>query len=220
MPRFAVLSTVSAAAPVSRPASRVGVWPWLLALGLLAAYAAPWLVTDIAALSFGAYDLAEWATLPSAAKATQPPLLAALLLRLVLTAITLLVALWAGDRRGATGWWASLAVVALLAVTQLPPLEFFTIAQNDPNYGQQFMLAVASLVIGVGLLLAPRGTWRLWLAAAVAATGAAMSYAGASEALALARGFGLAARPGGGVWLAVGLFATAALVGLASTRKA
>src|SRR5690606_34011562 len=162
MHKSALTSTGWQAKPADQSAPKIrtsaNAGPWLLAAGLLIAYALPWLVTNSAALTFGGYDLAEWSSLPPAARTTEPALLAALLLRLVLTCITLYFALATSYRRGQAGWWVSLMAVGLLSDAQLPPLEYFSIARNDSNYGQQFALAVFSLALGLVILLSPQGS--------------------------------------------------------------
>ena len=167
----------------------------LILIGLFA-YAQPWIVADAGALSLNAYDLAEWASLVPAQRATTPPLLAPLLLRMQL-AISggLLGAIAAG--RGQK--LISAAAIALLAVAQLPPAEF-VLDINNVNYRQQFALAALSLVAGGGLLLALRRASTL-LPPALATIGLATSALGLSEALALYRGFKLEAAPGAGLWL-------------------
>src|SRR5690606_8662803 len=111
----------------------------LMAL-LLAAYAGPWLQSPSAALSFGGYDLAEWASLPPGVRSASPPLVASFLLRSVLTSLTLFLAFASPYRRFTVGWLAVAVVSLLLVAAQLPPLEFFTVARGDPNYSQQAVL--------------------------------------------------------------------------------
>jgi uncharacterized membrane protein YsdA (DUF1294 family) len=128
---------------------RLDRWPWQL--GALAAYYLPWIANRAAALSANAYNLAEWTSLHPAVRGANVPLVAPFLLRAALGGLALLF----GFRvlRALTGW-LRLAYVALaiwLALTLLPPLDFFRGAWDDPNYRQQFLLSVGTL-IGLGIL--------------------------------------------------------------------
>ncbi len=118
----------------------------LLILGL-AGYLLPWTVAPTAPLTLNAYDLAEWTTLHPNQRGT--PLIAPLLLRSQLPIIAMLTALFACGRRIKP---MAALMIALLALAQLPPLEFVTISRHDSNYQQQFLLAAISLVAGLGLL--------------------------------------------------------------------
>lgn len=184
---------------------------WALVLLILAAYSAPWIVSSSAALSFGAYDLAEWASLPPGVRSATPPLVASFLLRLVLTLTSLWLAFAAPYRRISVGWFVAAMGVLALTAAQLPPLEFFTVARTDPNYGQQATLALISLVGGfVGLLL-PRSPWLVLLAALVAALGGIVAASGALSAHTLLDAYAVNARISAGPWITAALFAVAAL---------
>jgi hypothetical protein len=115
----------------------------LFALGLLV-YSLPWLINSGSGLSFGAYDLAEWASLHPAVRGNNPVLLTSLLLRLPLTCLGLIITI--GFLQGKSRLRLLLAI--LIAIAMLPPLEFFTQYQDDPNYQQQFLLAVITCVAG------------------------------------------------------------------------
>jgi hypothetical protein len=171
---------------------------WLvlaLATLLLAAYALPWLKSTGAALTFGGYDLAEWVSLHPQVRGGNPPLLPTLLLRLPLTCAALLLALLSARVR--VSWIDVLRIVAvcLLAAAQLPPLEFFTIAQGDINYQQQFALAFVSLFGGAIGLFAPLGRVRPIAAELIALIGAAASIVGLTEAVRLVSSFGIPTTP-------------------------
>jgi len=114
-------------------------------LGLIG-YILPWIVTPTAPLTLGAYDLAEWASLHPSQPYTTPVLIVPLFLRIQLVIITLIIALSAQTNK-----LQFIAIVAIipLSIAQLPPLEFLTIATDNINYQQQFILATISLVIGL-----------------------------------------------------------------------
>lgn len=120
----------------------------LIFLGLFG-YILPWIVTPTAPLTLGAYDLAEWASLHPSQLHTSPVLLVPFLLRLQLTILTWLFALITNNRLIQL---ITFALVIILAVAQLPPIEFFTIARDNINYQQQLFLTLISLVGGVGLV--------------------------------------------------------------------
>src|SRR5439155_12012735 len=74
------------------------------------------------------------------------PNLAPFLLRAVLGGLALLFAVRALKALSGRARWAYSFLALLLAVTLLPPLDFFRGAWNDPNYRQQFALSIATLV--------------------------------------------------------------------------
>ncbi|MCC7448347.1 MAG: hypothetical protein IT324_13080 [Anaerolineae bacterium] len=118
--------------------------PWYVVA--LVAYYLPWVYHPAAGLTFNAYDLAEWVSLHPAVRGASVPLVAPFLLRVVLGGLALLFCLRA--LRSARTWvrlaYAGLAV--LLAITLLPPFDFFRGAWDDPNYRQQFTLSIGTLV--------------------------------------------------------------------------
>jgi hypothetical protein len=128
----------------------------------LIGYYFPWINNSAAALSFNAYDLAEWVSLHPAVRGGSVPLLAPFLLRSVLGGLALLFgvrALRLGVR------WQQIAYGALavcLAITLLPPLDFFRGAWDDPNYRQQFALTIGTLG-GQGALFAIARRKPAWL---------------------------------------------------------
>jgi hypothetical protein len=128
--------------------------PILLLVLSIAAYLLPWSTSSINSLSLGAYDLAEWVnSLPTAS----------LLLRLQLLLISLIFML---TYLPAQGWGRGLgiAIILLLTIAQLPPLDFIT-RSNDTNQQQQFALAIGTL-LGAG--------FSLWLATKPQKTGFAL----------------------------------------------
>lgn len=203
------LSSTTSPAKVVRTTG--GTWLWLLTAALVCAYAAPWLLSQSAALSFGGYDLAEWASLPPGVRSAMPPLVASFLLRATLTALTLFVIFASPYRRFSVGWLVVAVVALALVAAQLPPFEFITVARGDPNYGQQAALALVSLVgVVIGLLTQP-GIWRVVLASVWALLGAVFGVAGALSAQTLLAAYGLQPALGSAVTLTALLFVVAAV---------
>lgn len=131
---------------------------WIAAaciVGMSIGYLLPFAVGRGAALTFNAYDLAEWLTLTPAANAETPPLFSALLLRLPLWGISVYAAACAGTAiAGGIRRWLFGMVWLAFVIALLPPLEF----ANDlgsGNYRQQAGLAIAAVCIGA-LSLMPR----------------------------------------------------------------
>ncbi len=115
--------------------------------GALIACYLPWINHPAAALSFNAYDLAEWTSLSPAVRSGSLPLLAPFLLRAVFGGLALLFGLRA---LRSDGIWARLgyALLALiLALTLLPPFEFFRGAGDDPNYRQQALITLGTFFL-------------------------------------------------------------------------
>ena len=105
------------------------------------------LSTPASSLNLGAYDLAEWSSLHPIVRQTTPFLWTSLALRVPLAILGVLLAAYISKTFHRT----SFAIVCLLitAIALLPPLEFFTIYRDDPNYRQQFILALLTLIIGL-----------------------------------------------------------------------
>lgn len=169
--------------PMPKP---VPIWPLILIA--LVFYSLPWVVSPDAALSMGAYDLAEWASLHPVVRVSSPPLLASFLLRAPLVGLAWAAAL--NTRRdGSRALNGVLAVTLTIAL--LPPLEFFTQYADDPNYRQQMALALAAFIGAVvGLVVRP-ASWR-WAAAFIAAVAAAAALVGLMQAVSLVQEFHLA----------------------------
>ncbi len=121
-----------------------------IAIGLFG-YIMPWIITPTTPLTLGAYDLAEWASLHPSQPHTSPALLVPLLLRIQLLIITILVAISSTDNMKSR--FISLIVIIILFIAQLPPLEFLISASDNINYQQQMVLAVISLMAGIGLIV-------------------------------------------------------------------
>ncbi|MEP7286205.1 MAG: hypothetical protein ABI947_10605 [Chloroflexota bacterium] len=125
-----------------RPIDRLQQLPWLIVA--LIAYYLPWVYHKTAALTANAYDLAEWVSIYPTVRGGNPPLLDPFLLRGAMAGLALLFALRAA--RG--GWlrWLYIVLSLLLVITLLPPLDFFRNAGDDPNYRQQFIISLATLI--------------------------------------------------------------------------
>jgi hypothetical protein len=192
-----------------------------VALGVtMLGYILPWLTGKGAALSFHAYDLAEWTTLMPASSLETPPLLTAFLLRLPLLCMGVISAVFSVHQRG----WARVAFVGIwlaLAGANLPPFEFLSYPDN-PNYRQQAV--VAALTIGIsGVMMLPFVRHAIrpdWIGAAAAVIGAAAALTGMARGHMLLADYGLDMQGGiGGISCAAG-FILCALIHLSSLRKA
>lgn len=197
----------------------------LVAVLLLLAYVSPWVYSPVASLSPGAYDLAEWTSLHPAVRASWPPLLTTLLLRLPLACSAILLAFT--PVRSAWARASVLALLGLLVLAQLPPVEFFLSdgVRADRNYQQQFALAVLTLVGGgIALILPPRPRrWQAYVVAWLALVGGIAALVGLLRGLALLRAYALPVQMGaGGVIFAIllGGVALLALVSQANGRAA
>lgn len=162
--------------------------PVTLAITLVC-YMLPWVRTPASALSLGAYDLAEWASLHPIVRETTPYLWSSLVLRLPLAVIGILIASYIAQtpHRRLFG----MAVVLLTAIALLPPLEFFTIYRDDVNYRQQFILAFTTLIIGTILLSRRLANIKPILLSLIAGIGAIAAGIGLSQSLWLMQTFNL-----------------------------
>lgn len=108
----------------------------VLVVLLVVAYCLPWLSGLGAGLSFNALDLAEWISLHPAARAETPALVTPMLLRLVLVFIgaVAILSLHQGLMQ--------LLITGLVVLALVPPTGFSAIIGVDPNYRQQFVLAL------------------------------------------------------------------------------
>lgn len=139
---------------------------FLLLLGvLLLAYALPWVNAPASGLSFGAYDLAEWASLHPAVRAQQPELLTSLFLRFPLACLAIAVGFLAPRPVfRSVRWWIALVAIGMFVLSSLPPLEFFVEARRDVNYRQQFLMAAAAAFGGLLGLSGWLYRWRIHIA--------------------------------------------------------
>ncbi|MFW5709553.1 MAG: hypothetical protein ACOCX5_04965 [Chloroflexota bacterium] len=145
----------------------------------LIAYMLPWVNSPGVSLSMGAYDLAEWASLTPAARAESPQLLTSLLLRLPLACIAIVFALSvAHSLRITAGRWLGVAFVVMIVLLQLPPFAFATTGRHDPNYQQQFLVAVVTLFGGMLGISGYLRKWTKWIITGLVITGTATSLIG------------------------------------------
>ncbi len=185
------------------------LFPLLFALALIG-YLSPWLSTPASSLSLGAYDLAEWSSLHPVVRQTTPFLWTALALRIPLAVLGILLAAYVGKalhRR-------PIAIICLLvaAIALLPPLEFFTTFRDDPNYRQQFMLAILTLVIGILTAIGQPKRLQIRILAALSIVGALSSIIGLYQAQNLIQGYDLPTTAGsGGILTSVALAVVAVL---------
>jgi len=161
---------------------------WIVFLLALVAYSLPWVLTPDTGLNMGAYDLAEWASLHPAVRAASPTLLVSFSLRLPLALLALLSAFSDGQMRSR---WLRAVVVGLLSMALLPPLEFFTQYREDPNYRQQFALAVLTLLGGSFGLTSYPDRWRGLIFIALTVLGGVSSLWGLWQGYTLLRDFHL-----------------------------
>jgi hypothetical protein len=150
------------------------------------AYTLPWVTNPGVSLSLGAYDLAEWSSLHPTVRASNPPFLAAFLLRFPLACLGLMAALMPAERR-----WPRITAGLLMAVALLPPVEFFTQYRDDPNYRQQFALTVLVLLASLLAFTSRLAGLRVWLCAGIAVGAGVSGLLGLNEAYRLMREFGL-----------------------------
>jgi hypothetical protein len=119
----------------------------------LVAYYLPWLYHKSAVLTANAYDLAEQISLHTSVRYGNPPLVAPFLLRAALAGLAVLFALQSFRSTKLARWlYGGFSVV--LAVTILPPLDFFRGRFDDPNQQQQFILALGTAILLAVLVFA------------------------------------------------------------------
>lgn len=202
-------------AQTNRNLSGTGILTPLL-LTALVAYLLPWIVAPNATMTLQAWDLAEWTSLHPAQRSATPALIAPLLLRSQLFILALVTALALNRWR-----WIASATGLVLALAQLPPLEF-VVQLDDANYQQQTLLAVLTLV-GVSLppFIFPL-RWHALAQLGLAAVGALTSAFGLSQALSLYRMSLGEGEPGAGFWLMLLAYAGMMLLALqqATTKEA
>jgi hypothetical protein len=166
-------------------------------------------------LSLGAYDLAEWSSLHPAVRASNPPLLTAFLLRFPLACLALIAAFMPSERR-----WPRLMLALFLAIALMPPIEFFTQYREDPNYRQQFVLALFAVVFALAALGKQVGRVRRWLRAGFAVAAAVSSAVGLIQAYQLMRGFGLETGISASFYIFIGILLFLAIVSLIKQNRA
>jgi hypothetical protein len=187
---------------------------WVMALLALVAYTLPWLTSSTASLSFGGYDLAEWASLHPDVRAA-PLLVTSLLLRLQPTLLAFIIAVNSPRPTSSLRWRISAAFVSVIVIGLLPPLEFFVETSSDGNHQQQLGIALLTLLGGVVGLSGLLSRWKRPITIAVALTGAASSVAAFFQAIALMARFNLHVQVG---WGALLLSALCILLALTHVR--
>lgn len=148
----------------------------------LVAYFIPWVVAPTSPMTIGAYDLAEWASLHPSMLGTTPALIVSLLLRLQLSIICGLIALYA---IGYPYKWIIRTILLIIAIAQLPPLEFFLSERGNINYQQQGILALVSLISSYWILVQQQKARRQFLALILPIIGIITSIWGLSYAMTL-----------------------------------
>lgn len=176
--------------------------------GAVVAYYLPWLSNSSAALSANAYDLAEWVSIHPAVRGgdgTLPPLLAPFLLRAVLAALALLFGWGALRTRVPVLRAIGAASGVTLMITLLPPPEFFRGGWDDPNYRQQFGLALGTLILlAIGVAFRRRDAWLRVGQVTVVLLAIASAIGGEFLALNVIRSLGIPAPVGVGMLIMVG----------------
>ncbi len=184
---------------------------------LLTGLLLPWLVAPNAAMTLNAYDLAEWASLHPAQAGTTPPLLAPLLLRLQ---VLILCALVGAVAKTPKAMRISALLICLLAVAQLPPVEFVK-DLGSLNYRQQFGLALASWLLGLAGLRWLAGRFlRHAMICMLAIGGMAATWTGAHQALDVYASLAGGGSIGLGVWIAAFAYLALMLRSMRTLRAA
>jgi hypothetical protein len=152
----------------------------------LVGYYLPFTAHKTAGLTMQAWDLAEFVGISPSVRYATPPMLAPGLLRAGLVALGVLFGLYAAHSQGVGRWGA--AVIALaLALTFLPPIEFFRGNAQDPNYLQLGTYAIVSgALLGlIAVLTLIRRVPPAWFGLIAAGIGAGVCWVGAVEARAV-----------------------------------
>ncbi|MCY4069975.1 MAG: hypothetical protein OXG60_01615 [Chloroflexi bacterium] len=178
-----------------------------LLLLALAGYLLPWVTAPNSAMTLNAFDLAEWTSLHPLQQQVTPPLIVPLLLRVQLPILAILITLWSTSRNKR---FLAFLFLALLSVSQLPPLEFLNNVA-DPNYRQLLFLAIATILLSTGLGFILPGQFRPFVIIFLAVTGIVTSLLGQSQAIELYQVTLEQGETGGGLWLIVGAYAASSL---------
>ncbi len=174
----------------------------VLILCALLGYCLPWLANPGISLSLNAYDLAEWTSLHPLVRDASIPFMTTLLLRLPLVCLGLLIALGTFHTRPVM----RLTLMLIIAIALLPPLEYFTQATSDPNYRQQFVLALITGLIGIILLSSELLHIKRAIFIVSGLIGCLASFIGLIQADGLMQGFGLATQIGFGGFVSIFAF--------------
>lgn len=181
-------------------------WMILLVLALIA-YTLPWVMGGSASLTFGAFDLAEWASLHPTNRALSPTLLTSFLLRMPLVCLAWIIAFNAPPYPfKSASWWIHAVLCLILVILSTPPLEFLTIFRDDVNYIQQASL---TLVAGVGCAIGLGGIfkkYRVYIAILAGIIGIITSIWGVINGYALLSDFQINVSIGIGMIISVVMF--------------
>jgi len=180
-------------------------------------YALPWATATASALTFSAYDLAEWTSLIPGVRYGVEPMAVPGQLRAVLISLTLLVVLLPARRKSTFGVVSAVAAIALV-VAQLPPLEYFMGAgfRADVNYGQQFTFSLLALIGATLCWMVPRGAPRTIALVLTGASGAVIAVTAAARGLEAMAGLAVGFSLGIGPWITAGSIAALAVIALRS----
>ena len=153
----------------------------VLSVVILVACYLPWISHAANSLSPNALDTAEWITLSPAARSQSIPMSSSFSLRIAVS-MALITVIFEATRSTRVVARVGLGLLAGLAwISLLPPIEFLTTATNDPNYGQQFLISLIT-VVGVVCSLALSLPHRKLFQAAVALLGIIFGLWGVFEA--------------------------------------
>jgi len=187
---------------MTRNSYRSNLWVGgLLVIGV-AAYNLSWLINPGVSLSLGAYDLAEWTSLHPVVRGSNPALWITLVLRLPMVCAGLIIACGVLQERQSI----RLLLVFLIGAALLPPIEFFTQYRHDPNYQQQFFLALVIWAGGILSLGFKRPGYTRLLIILLALIGAVCSLVGLLQGYALMQQFDLSTQVGWGGIVLVGVY--------------
>ncbi len=125
------------------------VWVGMVTVAFIVAivgFTLPWVQHEGASLRMNANDLAEWTSLHPQVSAQTPALFTTFILRLSFSLVAVLFAMQ--SFRSVFFRFLTLGVLVLISIAQLPPFEFIT-AFDNPNYSQQTMIAIGTLIFGI-----------------------------------------------------------------------
>lgn len=195
------------------------IWFMLILLALIV-YTLPWVIGSGASLSFGAFDLAEWASLHPSAREMSPILLTSFLLRLPLVCITWIMALNAPPHPFKSAlWWVYGLICLILVALSAPPLEFLTVFRDDVNYIQQASLTLIAFIGALLGLIGALKPYRPYIIIVVCMIGGITSLWGGISGYNLLIGFGLGVAVGMGMIVSGGLFAFIAIYIIIESKR-
>jgi hypothetical protein len=171
-----------------RPSNNRLLLPLLFVVALIG-YLVPWVLTPASSLNLGAYDLAEWSSLHPLVRQTTPFLWTSLALRLPLAILGILLAAHISNQIQRR--FIAIGCLLITSVALLPPLEFFTVYRDDPNYRQQFILALLTLLSGIVVTMWESKKHQVLILIALSGSGVVASATGLYQAQSLLHGFDL-----------------------------